>query len=50
METCELPDLGTEKLTLKEQYKPALDSMRALVTKAFALIPVLRGQKEVGFQ
>ena len=44
METCELPDLGTEKLTLKEQYKPAL------VTKAFALIPVLRGQKEVGSQ
>lgn len=33
-ETCQLPDLGTENLTLQGHYE------LALVTKAFALIPV----------
>lgn len=40
-ETCQLPDLGTENLTLQGQYE------LALVTKAFALIPVLRGQRKL---
>lgn len=40
-ETCQLPDLGTENLTLQGHYE------LALVTKAFALIPVLWGQRKL---